>query len=630
MELPHDEGTMGSYSSILTFSEPLQRRAAQHPDRLACAFLLDGENAEVSYTYHELDRQARAIAAFLQSFNKVGERAMLIYPPGLEFIAAFFGCLYAGIIAVPAYPPRNNRNVLRLEAIVADAQPAVALTMASSLGDLQRWLALNARHAAMRCVATDGCSERGDLRWREPDLRGHSLAFLQHTSGSTGDPKGVKVSHRNLLSNQRIIRKASGHSDRTLMVGWTPLYHDMGLIGNFLQPLYAGGSCVLMAPVAFLQKPIRWLQAVSHYRGTTSGGANFAYEMCVDAITQDQRETLDLSCWEVAYNGAEPIRARTLDRFAAAFEACAFRPEAFYPCYGLAEATLFVTGGPKKDLPSYHQVNAGALGQGKVVDARNEDPIKRVIVGCGRSWLGQKVVIVDPVSLAECQPRRVGEIWIAGPSVAEGFWNRPEETLRCFGAHLSDTGEGPFLRTGDLGYLRDGQLFVTGRLKDLIIVRGRNHYPQDIEASVEQSHASLRPGYGAAFSIEGEDGVGDCGPRSEAECSAESEASRGDRCHSPSRRRGTRIESSCHPTAENSDSSRDIERQDSTRCMSRPFSCWDVGCCGWVATRDKQESRRDAPRGEHHAHEPASPKGQRFRRNHSILAGGPNRPASES
>jgi acyl-CoA synthetase (AMP-forming)/AMP-acid ligase II len=263
-----------------------------------------------------------------------------------------------------------------------------------------------------------------------------------------------------------------------------------------------GVPCVLMPPVAFLQRPVRWLQAISRYRATISVAPNFAYDLCVRKITPAQRATLDLRSWEMAFNGAEPIRAATLERFAATFAPCGFRREAFYPCYGLAEATLIVSGGEKADIPVVQTVQQAALERHQVVPATAKDEDTRTLVSCGRTLLDGRVVIADPESRTRCQPGEVGEIWVAGPSVAQGYWNRPAETVQTFQAYLADTGEGPFLRTGDLGCVYQGELFVTGRMKDVIIIRGSNHYPQDIELTVERCHPSLRPGCGAAFAVE--------------------------------------------------------------------------------------------------------------------------------
>ncbi len=481
--------------------ELLHNKAQQQPEQTAYKFLLNGETESSNLTYLQLDRQAKAIASKLLEVTQPGDRALLLYPSSLEFIAAFFGCLYAKVIAVPAYPPKANQNLLRLLAIVADATASVALTTTSLLSNLQRRWAENLEMPSLPWLATDSINSDRAECWQEQLVTSDTLAFLQYTSGSTGNPKGVMISHGNLLHNECMIEKALGHNQKTITVGWLPLFHDMGLVGNVLQPLYLGRPCILMSPVDFLQKPYRWLDAISRYKATTSGGPNFAYDLCVRKITPEQRATLDLSSWNQAFTGAEPIRAETLEAFAHTFAECGFRREAFYPCYGMAEATLFVTGGIKTEPPIIQTVDAQALAQNRVVTASLSVNAKD-IVGCGRSWFEQKVVIVDPESLRECPSGQVGEIWISGPSVAGGYWNRPEETEKTFKAYLADTREGPFLRTGDLGFLKHGELFVTGRLKDMMIIRGGNYYPQDIEATVEQSYPSLRPSCSAAFSVE--------------------------------------------------------------------------------------------------------------------------------
>jgi amino acid adenylation domain-containing protein len=476
--------TVGSEIGAATVVGLLRARAAERPEQVAFTFLADGESEGGRLTYAELDRKAAAIAAALAPSVPRGERALLLYPPGLDFIAAFFGCLYAGVVAVPAYPPRpNDRSQSRLRAIAHDATPRAALTTEAILAgavEPRGLLAVAPELAGLRWIPTDTPSAAGQAAvLAEPAPE--SLAFLQYTSGSTAAPKGVMVSHRNLLHNERMIGAAFGMDEESVVVGWLPLYHDMGLIGNVLQPLHAGGRCVLMSPVAFLQRPMRWLEAISRYRGTVSGGPNFAYELCVRKASPEALAGLDLSSWRVAYNGAEPVRASTLERFAETFAPCGFRPEAFYPCYGLAEATLFVTGGVPGRAP------------------RVESTGQRV--SCGQVWMGQRLVVADPETGTELPGGEEGEVWLSGPSVAGGYWENPEGTARDFNAFLA-TGEGPFLRTGDLGYLAAGELYVTGRLKDLIILRGRNHYPQDVELTAERAHPDLHPGGGAAFAVE--------------------------------------------------------------------------------------------------------------------------------
>jgi natural product biosynthesis luciferase-like monooxygenase protein len=489
--------------SVDTLVDILHCRALYQPDKKAFIFLLDGETEEISLTYLELDLRARAIATRLQNLGASGERALLIYLPGLEFIAAFFGCLYAGVVAVPAYPPRRNQSLSRLQSIVADARATIALTTKTVLSNVERQFTQSPTLEALHWLATDNIASDLAQAWDKPAISRDTLAFLQYTSGSTGTPKGVMVTHGNLLHNEQMIQQGMQNTDKSIGLGWLPVFHDMGLIGNVLQPLYLGFPCILMSPVAFLQRPLRWLQAISRYKATTSGGPNFAYELCVSKITNEQRETLDLSSWDVAFNGAEPVRAETLERFATAFEPYGFRREAFYPCYGMAETTLLVSGGLKAALPVIKTIQGNALEQNQVIfSASQENDAVRTLVGCGQTFPEQQIVIAHPDILTRCQPLEVGEIWVSGNNVAQGYWNRPEETQTTFRAYLADTGEGPFLRTGDLGFLQDRELFVTGRLKDLIIIRGRNHYPQDIELTVEQSNPILQQGSTAAFSVE--------------------------------------------------------------------------------------------------------------------------------
>ncbi len=471
-----------------TLVELLRSRAADQADVRAFTFLDDKGAESETLTYLELDRKARAIAAVLQHHGARGTPVLLLYPPGLEFIAAFFGCLYAGALAVPAYPPRPNQFGARLQAIRRDTNAALALTTHPTL--LSRGgaaAAQSAELAGLQWIATDTIDAAESDQWRDPAVGADSIAFLQYTSGSTVTPRGVMVTQGNLIYNERMVKLAFEHTEQSIVLGWLPLYHDMGLIGNVLQPLYLGIPCILMSPVDFLLKPLRWLDAITRYRATTSGGPDFAYDLCVRRIGTEQRAALDLSTWDLAYCGAEPIRAQTVRSFAETFGPCGFRPEAFYPCYGLAEATLFVSGGKKKALPVVRDVDDDTPGQ---------------IVGCGESKLEERILIVDPETRLECAPAVLGEIWVNGANVAKGYWQRPEETTETFDAYLADTGDGPFLRTGDLGFFNGGELCVQGRIKDTIIIRGCNHYPQDIEQTVEQSHAALRWRCSAAFSVD--------------------------------------------------------------------------------------------------------------------------------
>jgi acyl-CoA synthetase (AMP-forming)/AMP-acid ligase II len=489
------------FHKSFTFVDVLRYRSQKQPERTAFVFLDRGETEANQLTYHQLDAQAKEIAANLQQMAGLGERVLLLYPPGLEFITAFLGCLYAGVIAVPAYPPRNNQNLSRLQAIFANAGASVILTTTAFLSSIEQWITQEPQFNSIQWLTTDTISSTDAVAWQEPDINGDTVAFLQYTSGSTGTPKGVMVSHANLMHNSSSIHRCFADTSESRGVCWLPPYHDMGLIGGILQPLYVGAFTVLMSPVDFLQKPVRWLQAISHYRATTSGGPNFAYDLCISKIKPEHLETLDLSSWELAFTGAEPVRAQTIEHFVSTFEPYGFRRETFYPCYGMAEATLIVSGGLRTQAPVVQSLDTTALEQHQVIPPQDQGGTHWV-VSCGQSVPDQRIVIVDPQSQQQCSENQVGEIWVSGLSIAQGYWNKPEETKQAFQAYIADTGEGPFLRTGDLGFLQAGELFITGRIKDVIIIRGQNHYPQDIEFTVEKSHPALRPGCGAAFSIE--------------------------------------------------------------------------------------------------------------------------------
>jgi len=484
-----------------TLVDVLRARAQYHPDKCAYTFLAEGDSETAHLTYADLDRRSRVIAGWLQSRGLTGERALLLYPPGLEYISAFWACLYAGVIAVPAYPPHRNRPTPRLSAIAADAAAAVVLTTAEIVAQLNQRVQQTPDLQALPWQPTDTLDGEVMAAWRDPELDGSALAFLQYTSGSTALPKGVMVSHGNLMANQRMIQQSMSHDEDLILVSWLPPYHDMGLIGNLLQPIFAGGRSVSMPPVAFLKRPWLWLKAISHYQGyITSGAPNFAYDLCVNKTTPEQRASLDLSRWRVAYNGSEPVRKETIEQFTETFAPCGFRPEAMFPCYGLAEATLIVSGGHNASRPVFHTVRKSALEEHSVVAADSPGDAMQTLVGCGHSILDQQIVIAHPETLAECPVGRIGEIWLRGPHIAQGYWDRPEETAQAFGA-LLDSEEGCFLRTGDLGFLKDGELFITGRLKDLIIIAGRNIYPQDIELTAEKSHAAFQTSACAAFGV---------------------------------------------------------------------------------------------------------------------------------
>lgn len=485
----------------------LRWRAQNQPGRLAYRFLTDGEFDEVTLTYEELDLRARSIAALLQSSAKAGDRALLLFQPGLDFIAAYFGCLYARVIAIPAHPPhaaRLERMLPAIFSIVADATPGVTLLNASLLNVIQSRNEISSQFGNMKLLVTDG-NEIDDLseKWQEPEIHGNDIAFLQYTSGSTTLPRGVMVSHNNLLHNLALIEKSFGLSASSKTVFWLPPYHDMGLIGGILQSLYTGYPVTLIPHLMFLQKPFRWLQAISHFHASCSGAPNFAYDLCIRKIKPEQRELLDLSSWEVAFNGAEPIYYKTLDQFADYFAPCGFRREAFLPCYGLAEATLMVVGGPKNRAPMIKHLMRSGLEQNQVIISQTGNDETRTLVSCGQNNSNQEIRVVDIETLTVCPPDRIGEIWVNGSSVTNGYWNKPSETAFTFRANMSTNNiERSFLRTGDLGFYNEGELYITGRIKDLIICDGNNHYPHDIERTVERCHPLIRPTGCAAFSID--------------------------------------------------------------------------------------------------------------------------------
>jgi acyl-CoA synthetase (AMP-forming)/AMP-acid ligase II/acyl carrier protein len=488
-----------------TFVAILRQRASEDSDKPAYTFLADGDVERGTFTYAEVDRRARAVAATLQSLGLAGERALLLYPPGLDYVIAFFGCLYAGVIAVPAYPPRRNRSLERIRAIAADARAAAVLTTRPVASAVERMADQVPILKGLRWLVSDEFAEEAAAAWREPALSREDLAFLQFTSGSTTTPRGVMLTHGNLLHNCLWVQRRFEHAPEGKGVIWLPPYHDMGLVGGLLQPLYVGLHCYLMSPVTFFSSPFAWLQAISRYRATTSGGPNFAFDLCIRRITPEQRTTLDLSCWQVAFCGAEPIRTETLERFSELFAPCGFRREAFYPCYGLAEATVMVSGGRKSTPFRSLSVRKAALETNQIVPCSSAEPASVALVGCGHTFDDQRIITVDPERKICCASGQVGEIWVGGPSVAKGYWDKPEESQQTFAARLADTGQGPYLRTGDLGFLHEGELYITGRIKDLIILCGRNLYPHDLERTAEQSHADLQPGCGAAFAVE-EDG----------------------------------------------------------------------------------------------------------------------------
>lgn len=493
-------------SEVHSMIDLLRRNAASSPDAVALTFLTDGETPSRTLTYAELEEKARAIAAYLQGWNVTGQRLLLLYPPGLDFVIAFFACLFAGAVAVPAYPPRAGRDVRkngldRLRAIARDAGIGAVLAGDAVMARAAEIEAAAPELGRVRWLATSDLID-GAGAWREPDVGTDTLAFLQFTSGSTAEPRGVMVRHKNLLHNLAYIHDREQNDATSVSVSWLPVYHDMGLVEGILSPIFGGYPGYVMAPAAFLQRPARWLEAITRYGGTNAGGPDFAFDLCTRKVTPSEQARLDLTSWRVAYSGSEPVRFKTLELFHARFAPAGFRWRAFYPVYGLAEATLVVASGRQNDEAGALALDAAAL----ACDRAEVDPEGGAlrVASCGPWSCGTEVAIVDPESRQRRAPRAVGEIWVRSPSVAAGYWGRPELSKATFAATLDD-GSGPWLRTGDLGFIASDELHVTGRIKDVIILRGRKLYPQDIERTVADASPAIRAAHVAAFAIgEGE------------------------------------------------------------------------------------------------------------------------------
>lgn len=491
-----------------TLIDVLRARAEGSTSSHGYTYLSEREGKEEKLSFADLDQEARRIAAFLQTCIVEGQRGLLLYPPGLNYIAAFWGCLYAGIIVVPVSLPRSAAGMQRLYATLANADVAVVLSTQIQLERIRRFSEQLPGLATVQWVATDTLKMVDCSTWHPPAVSADMIAFLQYTSGATSAPKGVMLSHGNLLHNLESIRQSFKVTEESQGVSWLPPYHDMGLIGVLLGSLYSGCNVTLLSPVEFLHHPVRWLEAISRTHATISGGPNFAYDVCVERISPEQRACLDLSSWQVAFTGAEPIRERTLQRFSAAFRECGFEHRAWYPCYGLAEATLIVSGGSVETPPVVHTFDALALEeQQRAVLVSEQHPASRALVSCGEAAGGLDIAIVEPETCLEVAEGSIGEIWVRGASVAQGYWRKVVQTKKAFQAICRKKGEGaenqaPFLRTGDLGFLYAGELFVTGRLKDVIVVHGRNLYPQDIEWTIRDCHPGVRSCDSAVVGIE--------------------------------------------------------------------------------------------------------------------------------
>ncbi|MGW2654251.1 fatty acyl-AMP ligase [Streptomyces sp. NPDC001478] len=493
-----------SESRFATFTELLRDRTAELADEDVHVFLRDTAAGPVAehLTYGELDREARRIAACLQDYGVAEQPVLLAYSSTVEFLKAFAGCLYAGAVAVPVPLPGEagrDKRLNRTTAVLKDTGAAVVLTETSAAPEVALWLARNTRSAA-ECLVTD-VAEIGDPEaWRPVAARADDLVFLQYTSGSVSEPRGVTVSHRNLLANQASLRTLLRTTREDVFGSWLPYFHDMGLVAHLLHPVYLGSHSVQVTPLSFVRRPLRWLQAIDQYGVTVGGGPNFCYDLCVQRVKDEQIAALDLSRWRLALNGAEPVRAESLDAFAQRFAPAGFRREALRPCYGLAEATLVVSGGEPGTPYTSKEFDRTALERDQAVGTQAPEARRQTLVGSGVP-VDMEVRIVDPLTHHELPPGAVGEIWIRGYSVARGYWRRPTETVRTFRASLNDE-ESNFLRTGDLGVLEDGELFVTGRLKEVIIINGRNVYPQDVEWAARTVSPALTFGAGAAFSVD--------------------------------------------------------------------------------------------------------------------------------
>jgi acyl-CoA synthetase (AMP-forming)/AMP-acid ligase II len=491
---------MNTVLEARNFVDVLRYWAARQPDKCVFVYLSRDGRLELRITYEQLDRRARAIAAVLQNVAHEGERALLLYPSGLDYIEALMGCLYAGIVAVPSCSPTRSRRPhssrkMLLQAI--DAKPALILTSCESKSEVEE-MQWRTGHEPARIVFTDMIADDQCRDWLEVKLEPQTLAFLQYTSGSTSSSKGVMVSHANLLHNQECMRYAFGHDEQSVMVSWLPLDHHIGLIGGMLQPIYAGAQCILLSPLDFLRRPLTWLETISRFHATTSGGPDFAYDLCIREIKPEERQGLDLRSWTVAFNSTEHVRPDTLVNFSSEFGACGFRLHAFRPCYGLAEATLMVTAGDGSSILFSRAGSMPQNGDGNIQES------SRMLVGCGRIQHHQ-IAIVNPDNLQRCATDEIGEVWISSASVAGSYWNREEETIATFRAYIKDRREGPFLRTGDLGLEHNQQLFIVGRLKDVITMCGRSYYPEDLELAAQECHEGLLRGCGAAFAIDNDD-----------------------------------------------------------------------------------------------------------------------------
>jgi acyl-CoA synthetase (AMP-forming)/AMP-acid ligase II len=486
-------------SELSSMVDLLRRRAAEQPDDRAYVFLSEKGSEEAELTFAELYQRAVIVAAHLARYLRKGDRALLMFPPGLDFIVAFFGCLVAGVIAVPIMPPRRTSTRDSSENIIADCGALVVMTT-TALIENRADIVARFRHTDLEWIAIDTLRESANGEMGLPALKREDVAFLQYTSGSTSAPKGVIVTHGNLLENLEMIRIAFGNTRRSTYVAWVPFYHDMGLVLNVLESFYLGALYVVLSPTSFVQRPLIWLRAISRYQAEVSSAPNFAFDLCVSRFRADQMEGVDLSCWKLAFNAAEPVRAVTIEQFAAKFAPYGFDRCTMYPGYGMAEATLLISGGRRGDDVVTRAVSREAMQRGMIVAPKSSTDAQ-VLVGCGRALLGEEIAIVDPDSRRRRPADAIGEIWVRGANVTAGYWRNTAATAETFAATIAGESGAPWLRTGDLGFLDDGgEIYITGRIKDVIIIYGNNYYPQDIEATMQSAHPALRQNCGVAFS----------------------------------------------------------------------------------------------------------------------------------
>ena len=487
--------------SCKTYTEVIKKRTSDKPDHILFRFLSDGINEDESFTYKQLEDRAKAVASSIQRHGQKNDSILLLFQPGLPYIASLYACLYSGMVAIPAYPPRRNRGIERIYTIIEDSNAKICLVSKQVYNDIQRNFSDDDKLSRLKWIIYDDINNAEKDKFIENVILPEDIALIQYTSGSTGNPKGVIISQLNLLYNSEYIRKTFNHNENLIGVNWLPIFHDMGLIGTILQPAYVGGENNLIPPVTILKNPLTWLKAIEKYKGNTVGGPNFIYDYCIQKISNKDCKSLDLSSVNVFFCGAEPIRKSTLKSFAKKFSISKVKEEMLYPCYGMAETTLIVSGGVYNEKPKYLTIDSKALSENKVVISKASGENSTDLVSSGKTWLETKVIIVNPQTLKKAGNNEVGEIWISGPTVAKGYYGKPDESKLVFGAITSDTHEGPFLRTGDLGFFHENELYITGRLKDIIIIRGINYYPNDLEFLLQDNIPELKQNAGAVFSV---------------------------------------------------------------------------------------------------------------------------------